>query len=58
LILLNPKIRGWALFHRSLASKEIFSYVDFRIFHELEHWMHRRHPRKSLYCAVCFEGIS
>jgi RNA-directed DNA polymerase len=49
LILLNPKIRGWALFHRSSASKEIFSYVDFRIFHELEHWMHRRHPRKSLF---------
>ncbi|MGH9914763.1 MAG: group II intron reverse transcriptase/maturase, partial [Pyrinomonadaceae bacterium] len=47
-ILLNPKIRGWALFHRSSASKEIFNYVDSRIFHELEHWMHRRHPRKSL----------
>jgi RNA-directed DNA polymerase len=48
LILLNPKIRGWALFHRSSASKEIFNYVDSRIFHELEHWMHRRHPRKTM----------
>ena len=48
LILLNPKIRGWALFHRSSASKEIFNYVDSRIFHELEHWMYRRHPRKTL----------
>lgn len=48
LILLNPKIRGWALFHRSSASKRIFDYVDSRIFHELEHWMHRRHPRKTL----------
>jgi RNA-directed DNA polymerase len=51
LILLNPKIRGWALFHRSSASKEIFNYVDSRIFHYLEHWMHRRHPRKTkLWC--------
>ena len=48
LIRLNPKVRGWALFHRSSASKEIFSYVDSRIFHELEYWMHRRHPRKTL----------
>lgn len=46
--LLNPKIRGWAQFHRSSASKEIFNYVDARIFHQLEHWMIRRHPRKGL----------
>jgi RNA-directed DNA polymerase len=46
LIWLNPKIRGWALFHRLSARKEIFNYVDFRIFHQLKHWMHRRHPRK------------
>jgi RNA-directed DNA polymerase len=48
ILLLNPQIRGWANFHRSSASKEIFSYVDYRIFRELEHWMIRRHPRKSL----------
>jgi RNA-directed DNA polymerase len=48
LLLLNPKIRGWALFHRSSASKKIFDYVDSRIFHQLEHWMQRRHPRKTL----------
>jgi len=29
LIQLNPKIRGWALFHRSFVSQEIFNYVDF-----------------------------
>jgi RNA-directed DNA polymerase len=44
---LNPKIRGWALFHRSSASKEIFNYVDYRIFCDLEHWMRRRHPSKN-----------
>lgn len=48
LMLLNPKIRGWALFHRSLVSKGIFDYVDDRIFRELKHWMRRRHPRKAL----------
>jgi RNA-directed DNA polymerase len=46
--ILNPKIRGWALFHRSSASKETFSYVDHRIFWEIERWIKRRHPNKSL----------
>jgi len=48
LILLNPKIRGWALFHRSIVSKKTFHYVDYRIFCELERWMQRRHPNKTL----------
>src|SRR5262249_47288455 len=42
-----PKIRGWALFHRSIVSKEIFNYVDNYIFCELECWMQRRHPGKT-----------
>ena len=52
LIRLNPKIRGWTLFHRSSVSKRTFQYVDYRIFRELEHWMRRRHPRKTL--AWCY----
>jgi RNA-directed DNA polymerase len=44
--LLNSKIRGWALFHRSSASKETFNYVDHRIFCDLKRWMLRRHPGK------------
>jgi RNA-directed DNA polymerase len=48
LAVLNPKIRGWALFHRSIVAKEIFNYVDDRIFCELERWMQRRHPGKNL----------
>jgi RNA-directed DNA polymerase len=47
LMRLNPKIRGWALFHRGSVSKRIFSEVDTRIFRELEHWMRRRHPGKT-----------
>ncbi len=45
---LNPKIRGWAMFHRTTASKKVFGYVDHRVFCELERWMQRRHPDKSL----------
>jgi RNA-directed DNA polymerase len=45
---LNPKIRGWAMFHRTTTSKKVFGYVDYRIFCELERWMQRRHPDKSL----------
>jgi RNA-directed DNA polymerase len=48
LIALNPKTRGWAYAHRHSASARIFQYVDTRIFHEIEHWMHRRHPRKTM----------
>ena len=33
---------------------EFFSYVDFRIFRELEHWMIRRHPRKTLLWCYCY----
>lgn len=29
--MLNPKIRGWANYHRHIVSKETFSYVDFQI---------------------------
>lgn len=51
--LLNPKIKGWAMFHRTTSSKQVFSYVDYRIFCDLKHWMQRRHPNKSL--QWCYE---
>lgn len=50
---LNPKIRGWTSFHRGSVSKEIFNFVDHRIFCELERWMQRRHPNKGL--PWCYE---
>jgi len=53
LIQLNPKIRGWAMFHRTTTSKKVFSYADYRIFCDLERWMRRRHPDKSL--PWCYE---
>ena len=46
--LLNPKIRGWANYHRHVVSKRAFSYVDHAIFACLWRWAKRRHPRKRL----------
>jgi RNA-directed DNA polymerase len=45
--LLNPLIRGWALYHRHVASKATFAAVDSAIFKALWRWAKRRHPNKS-----------
>jgi RNA-directed DNA polymerase len=44
---LNPVIRGWANFHRYVASKQTFTKVDHAIFKALWQWAKRRHPNKS-----------
>ena len=46
--LLNPVIRGWANFHRHVASKQTFTKVDNAIFQALWRWARRRHPKKPL----------
>jgi RNA-directed DNA polymerase len=43
----NPKIRGWALYHRHAASKRTFAHVDNRIVGQLWRWARRRHRNKS-----------
>ena len=43
---LNPKIRGWANYHRHVVSSETFSYVDQRIWQMLWRWARRRHSNK------------
>src|SRR5256712_6517569 len=43
---LNPKIRGWANYHRHVVSKETFAKVDHAIFLTLWQWAKRRHPHK------------
>jgi RNA-directed DNA polymerase len=45
---LNPKVRGWANYHRHVVSKRIFSRVDKAIFSCLWRWARRRHPDKTL----------
>jgi RNA-directed DNA polymerase len=44
---LNPKIRGWANYHRHVVSKRIFTRVDNEIFLSLRRWARRRHPKKN-----------
>jgi RNA-directed DNA polymerase len=44
---LNPKIRGWALYHRHASSGRMFARVDEVIFHKLWRWARRRHRHKS-----------
>ncbi|MBS0351737.1 MAG: hypothetical protein JSR33_11250 [Proteobacteria bacterium] len=44
---LNPKIRGWANYYRTIASKGTMSYVDHHIFKCILRWVQRKHPNKS-----------
>jgi RNA-directed DNA polymerase len=44
---LNPKVRGWANYHRHVASKSTFNHVDHAIFLCLWQWARRRHRNKS-----------
>jgi RNA-directed DNA polymerase len=43
---LNPKIRGWANYHKGTVAKEAFSQVDHEIWKTLWNWCKRRHPNK------------
>lgn len=45
---LNQKIRGWCNYFRHVVAKDIFSKVDHYIFKALQHWIKRRHPKKSV----------
>lgn len=45
--LLNPKIRGWANYHRHIVAKETYAYVDFQLYKALWKWCRRRHPKKG-----------
>jgi RNA-directed DNA polymerase len=44
---LNPVIRGWAMYHRHIVAKAIFSSIDSHIWHVLWKWAMRRHPAKG-----------
>ena len=45
---LNPVIRGWANYHRHVASKRAFVRIDHQIHLALWRWAKRRHPNKSV----------
>ncbi len=44
---LNPIIRGWANYYRSVCSKETYSKCDFLMYQQLKRWAERRHPMKT-----------
>jgi RNA-directed DNA polymerase len=45
--LLNPKIQGWANYHRHVCSSRTFDKIDRAIFKALWQWAKRRHPGKG-----------
>jgi len=44
---LNPVIRGWANYFRTVVSKETYSSMDYHLWNILWEWASRRHPNKS-----------
>ncbi len=44
---LNPKIRGWANYHRHVVSKRTFGRVDHTILFSLWQWARKRHQNKN-----------
>ena len=49
---LNPIIRGWAAYYRSVVSKEVFSAIDHYLWGRLYRWARRAHPNKSRHWVV------
>ena len=44
---LNPIIKGWSNYYRTVISKETFSELDSYVYKKLKSWGNRRHPKKS-----------
>ncbi|AFZ50341.1 group II intron reverse transcriptase/maturase [Dactylococcopsis salina] len=44
---LNPIIKGWCNYHKTVCSKETFVKVDHMVFNKLRRWVKRRHPNKT-----------
>ncbi|MBV4472823.1 group II intron reverse transcriptase/maturase [Pseudomonas sp. B2M1-30] len=45
--LLNPILRGWALYHQPVVAKQAYSRMDHVINFALWRWAKRRHPNKD-----------
>ena len=43
---LNPVIRGWTNYHRSVAAGQTFTFVDHALWQMQWRWAKRRHPNK------------
>jgi RNA-directed DNA polymerase len=50
--ILNPMIRGWTNYHKSVVSKATFSKIEHEIWESLWRWAKRRHPKKGIKMGV------
>ena len=46
ILLLNPIIRGWAMYHRHVVAAATFIQVDHLVWSKVWRWAKRRHPGK------------
>ena len=44
---LNPIVRGWPAYYRSVVSGRIFTGLDHHVWHLTYRWARRSHPNKS-----------
>ncbi|AFZ49363.1 group II intron reverse transcriptase/maturase [Dactylococcopsis salina] len=45
---LNPIIRGWCNYHKTVCSKETFAHIDYMVYNKLRRWIKSRHSNKTL----------
>ena len=44
---LNPVIKGWANYYRTVVAKENYAHCDHWLYCKLRYWARRRHPNKT-----------
>jgi RNA-directed DNA polymerase len=44
---LNPIIKGWSNYYKTVCSKETYSKLGYLLYKKLRRWANRRHPNKS-----------
>jgi len=49
---LNPIIRGWSAYYRTVVSTRVFAYCDSILWFQLMRWVKRRHHQESTRRAV------
>lgn len=47
IMLLNPILRGWAMYHRHVVAAATFQRIDHLVWTKLWGWAKRRHPNKN-----------
>jgi hypothetical protein len=43
----NPIVRGWSAYYRTVVSKEVFASLDSHLWQLTYRWALHRHPKKS-----------